>query len=180
MEAERLAIEAAQSDPNRFADLYEDNFDRVYAYIARRVRSREEAEDLTSEVFHKALSTIAQFEWRGVPFAAWLYRIAANSIIDRGKRAAKEQALPVFTDVAVSVSAIEHEFDVRARLYNLVARLPTDQGRVVVARFAEEKSIREIALEMGRSEGAVKQLQFRALENLRASLVNTSSGEAHG
>jgi len=180
MEAERLAIEAAQCDPSRFADLYEDNFDRVYAYIARRVHSREEAEDLTSEVFHKALSTIAQFEWRGVPFAAWLYRIAANSIINRAKRAAKEQALPGLLDVAVSVSAIEDEFDVRARVYNLVSRLPADQGRVVVARFAEEKSIREIALEMGRSEGAVKQLQFRALENLRSSLVNTSSGEAHG
>src|SRR6266550_3545624 len=77
-EAERLLIEAAQRDPSRFAELYEDNFERVYAFIARRVRDRDEAEDLTSEVFHQALANLARFEWRGVPFAAWLFRIAAN------------------------------------------------------------------------------------------------------
>src|SRR2546421_13033851 len=66
-EAERLLIEAAQRDPSRFAELYEDNFERVYAFIARRVRDRDEAEDLTSEVFHQALANRARFEWRGPP-----------------------------------------------------------------------------------------------------------------
>lgn len=181
IEAERLAIEAAQKDPSRFAELYEDNFERVYAYIARRVRSREEAQDLTSEVFHRALSTLAQFEWRGVPFAAWLYRIAANAIIDRARRAAKEQELPAGFDVPpiVSVQAIDDDIEQRARLYRLIERLPSDQRRVVAGRFAEEKSIREIAQEMGRSEGAIKQLQFRALQNLRSWLADVS-GEAHG
>src|SRR5438046_10386404 len=93
-EAERLLIEAAQRDPRRFAELYEDNFERVYAFIVRRVRDRDEAEDLTSEVFHQALANLARFEWRGVPFAAWLFRIAANAITDRAKRAAKERDLP--------------------------------------------------------------------------------------
>src|SRR5947199_4338636 len=92
-EAERLLIEAAQRDRSRFAELYEDNFERVYAFIARRVRDRDEAEDLTSEVFHQALANLARFEWR-VPFAAWLFRIAANAIVDRAKRAAKEYDLP--------------------------------------------------------------------------------------
>src|SRR5881628_1038865 len=85
-EAERLLIEAAQRDRSRFAELYEDNFERVYAFIARRVRDRAEADDLTSEVFHHALANLARFEWRGVPFAAWLFRIAANTIADRGRR----------------------------------------------------------------------------------------------
>ena len=85
-EAERLLIEAAQRDRSRFAELYEDNFERVYAFIARRVRDRDEAEDLTSEVFHQALANLARFEWRGVPFAAWLFRIAANAIIIRHVR----------------------------------------------------------------------------------------------
>src|SRR6476659_4156793 len=88
-DAERLLIEAAQKNPARFAELYEENFDRVYAYISRRVRDRSEAEDLTSEVFHQALANLSRFEWRGVPFAAWLFRIAANAIIDRSKRASK-------------------------------------------------------------------------------------------
>src|SRR5882724_11985181 len=74
---ERLLIEAAQKDPARFADLYEINFERVYAYIVRRVGDRTETEDLTSEVFHKTLANLKRFEWRGIPFAAWLFRIAA-------------------------------------------------------------------------------------------------------
>jgi RNA polymerase sigma-70 factor (ECF subfamily) len=90
-DAERLLIEAAQKDPARFAELYEDNFDRVYAFIMRRIRDRNEAEDLTSEVFHHALAGLPRFEWRGAPFAAWLFKIASNAIIDRSKRAAKEQ-----------------------------------------------------------------------------------------
>jgi RNA polymerase sigma-70 factor (ECF subfamily) len=165
--AERLAIEAAQKDPARFAELYESNFDRVYAYIARRVLNRHEAEDLTSEVFHQALAGLPRFEWRGVPFAAWLFRIAANSIIDRSKRAAKEQEILPTTEGTSEQVNIE-EIDQRARLFQLVDRLPIDQRRVIVMRFADDKSLREIAQALGRSEGAVKQLQFRALQNLRS------------
>ena len=83
---ERLLIEAAQKDPARFAELYENNFERVYAYVVRRVGDRAETEDLTSEVFHHALANLQRFEWRGIPFAAWLYRIAANLISDRWQR----------------------------------------------------------------------------------------------
>ena len=83
---DRLLVEAAQKDPSRFAELYELNFARVYGYIARRVGDRDTAQDLTSDVFHKALASIHTFEWRGVPFAGWLLRIAANMIVDRSKR----------------------------------------------------------------------------------------------
>jgi RNA polymerase sigma-70 factor (ECF subfamily) len=180
---ERLAIEAAQKDPARFAELYENNFARVYAYIARRVRNRHEAEDLTSEVFHQALAGLPRFEWRGVPFAAWLFRIAANSIIDRSKRASKEQELLPTNEVASEEVNIE-EIEQRARLYQLVDRLPSDQRRVIVMRFADDKSLREIAQELGRSEGAVKQLQFRAVQNLRAwessSLPGNQTGNTNG
>src|ERR1700676_4071453 len=82
---ERELIEAAQRDRSRFAELYENNFERVYAYVARRVRDRDEAQDLTADVFHSALANLAKFEWRGAPFSAWLYRIAANAIVDRSK-----------------------------------------------------------------------------------------------
>src|SRR5437867_8402430 len=85
-EAERLLIEAAQRDPSRFAALYEDNFERVYAFVARRVRDRDEAEDLTSEVFHDALASIGRFEWRGVPFAAWLFRDRKSTRLNSSHR----------------------------------------------------------------------------------------------
>jgi RNA polymerase sigma-70 factor, ECF subfamily len=77
---ERLLVEAAQKDPARFGDLYELHFELVYAFVSRRVASRDVAEDVTSEVFHKALANLPRFEWRGVPFGAWLLKIAANVI----------------------------------------------------------------------------------------------------
>ena len=91
---ERLLVEAAQRDPRRFAELYELHFRRVYAYVIRRVERREEAEDVTSEVFHHALAKIKSFEWRGAPFSAWLMRIAANAITDRWRGSRENDLVP--------------------------------------------------------------------------------------
>jgi len=167
---ERLLIEAAQQDPTRFAELYENNLHRVYAFIVRRVRDRAEAEDLTAEVFHQALSNLGRFEWRGVPFAAWLMRIAANTLADRWQRASRVQEVPAETLENAEAGA-EQEVERRTMLFQLVDRLPEDQRRVIVRRFVEQKSVREIAQELGRSEGAVKQLQFRALQSLRSEVL---------
>jgi RNA polymerase sigma-70 factor (ECF subfamily) len=167
---ERRLIEAAQRDPRCFAELYEQHFERVYAYVVRRVGDRDAAEDLTADVFHQALANIGRFEWRGVPFAAWLFRIAANAIADRAQRTARDRTVPPPDDPEeVSLEEIEE----RARTFRLVNDLPVEQRRVVVMRFAEQRSIREIAAAIRRSEGAVKQLQFRALENLRARVRKT-------
>ena len=165
-------IEAAQEDPSRFAELYELHFERVYAYIARRVRERSAAEELTSHVFHQALANLGKFKWRGAPFAAWLFRIAANSIADRAQRLARESAAEP-TQSAVQrpvLSPTSNRSRRIARVYQLVDKLPWDQRYVIRSRFAEEKSIREIAEQLSRSEGAIKQLQFRALQNLRARM----------
>lgn len=166
---ERLLVEAAQRDPRRFAELYELHFHRVYAYVVKRVQNREEAEDITSDVFHQALSRIKSFEWRGVPFSAWLIRIAANAITDRWKRVARQNNEPLPDDLE-DKSPRAKDIEKRAALFQMVETLPADQRRVVEMRFAEQKSIREIAEEIGRTEGAVKQLQFRALEKLRAQM----------
>jgi RNA polymerase sigma-70 factor (ECF subfamily) len=165
---ERGLIEAAQRDPACFAQLYEDNFERVYAFIARRVRDRDQAQDLTADVFHSALKNLSRFEWRGAPFGAWLFRIAANAITDRGKRAAQLETIKlreIYPDSSseADLAEIEH----RARLFKLVEKLPADQRRVITMRFAHQKSIAEIAEDIGRSEGAIKQLQFRGLQSLR-------------
>jgi RNA polymerase sigma-70 factor (ECF subfamily) len=164
---ERLLIEAAQQDRGRFADLYERNFELVYAFVARRVRDREEAEDVTAEVFHQALASLGRFEWRGFPFAAWLFRIARNAITDRWKREQKERRAA--SPEGPSETTLD-DIEQRASLFRLVASLPADQHRVIVMRFAEQRAIREIARELGRTEGSVKQLQFRALQNLRSRL----------
>lgn len=171
---ERFQVEAAQQDPRKFAVLYEHNFERVYAYVVRRVRNRDAAEDLTAEVFHKALANLPRFNWTGAPFAAWLFRIASNTIADRAKRAARESDLLEVDEPGETCQIDLEEVEQSALLFRLVDELPADQGLVIVLRFAEEKSIREIAKEMDRSEGAVKQLQFRGLQSLRARLGETN------
>ena len=170
-EDERLLIEAAKRDPARFGELYQRYVYQVYVYVSRRVGTREEAEDVTSDVFHHALENLKSFEWRGVPFAAWLIRIAAHRIIDRWRKTARESGNPITEDPQ---DPRMEEIEQRAALFQLVKRLPDDQRNVVVLRFVEEKSIRQIAQELGRSEGAVKQLQFRALEKLRASVEGSN------
>jgi RNA polymerase sigma-70 factor, ECF subfamily len=167
---ERLQVEAAQGDPSRFADLYEQNFYRVYAFIARRVGNRHQAEDLTSDVFREALAGIGKFECRGVPFAAWLMGIASRVVADYWKRSGREAG-----DPSPEPDATDPQVERSAMLFQLVDRLPEAQFRVIHMRFVEQKSIREIAQELGRSEGAVKQLQLRAIENLRAQMEG-----AHG
>jgi len=165
---ERSLIEAAQRDPACFAQLYENNFERVYAFIARRVHDRDQAQDLTADVFHSALKNLGRFEWRGAPFAAWLFRIAANALADRGKRAARIEAINLWEIHEADTSSGDMaEVEHRARLFKLVEKLPADQRRVITLRFAQQKTIAEIATDIGRSEGAVKQLQFRGLQSLR-------------
>ena len=166
-EDERTLIEAAQADPARFADLYERHFHRVYAYVARRTSSRAEAEDVTSEVFEHALTHLRKFEWRGIPFLAWLFRIAANALADRWRRTSRDSYEPP-PDVPDRHEA--EEIERRALVAQLVERLPDAQRRVIEMRFMDQRSIREIAHALDRSEGAVKQLQLRALENLRKHL----------
>ncbi len=168
---ERLMIEAAQRDPSRFAELYENNFLRVYSFIAHRVGNREEAQDLTSEVFHEALAGLVRFEWRGAPFVTWLFGIAANLLAKRWQKLGRH---PQVTSDDLDQIGVDQKTEQRTILFQLVDALPPDQRHVIVRRFVEQHSLREIARELQRSEGAIKQLQLRALQNLRAKVKERS------
>ena len=163
---ERMLIEAARQNRSQFAELYEQNFHRVYAFVARRAANREEAQDLTAEVFHQALASIESFKWQGAPFIAWLYGIAANVLATHWHKTGRnpEQLAEDWDQGGAD------EIERRTILAEMVESLLPDQRTVIVRRFIEQRSIREIALELRRSEGAVKQLQLRALENLREKL----------
>jgi RNA polymerase sigma-70 factor (ECF subfamily) len=178
-EDERALVAAAQNDPAKFDALYELHFERVYGFVASRTRDRATAEDVTSTVFHKALENLPKFEWRGVPFAAWLLRIAANAVADQAKRAGREIALedepragsantnPQASEIhKEELRAIEH----RAQLFRLVSELPEVQKQVILQRFVDQRSIAEIAVKLRKSEGAIKQLQLRAVQRLRAQM----------
>ena len=167
-----MLIEAAQADPARFVGIYERYVDRIYAFVSRRTRNRASAEDITSQVFERALDAVGRFEWRGLPVSVWLFRIASNALADHWREQARN-AQDARADVPDSHEL--EDIDRRIALYQHVERLPELQHRVIQMRFVEEKSIREVAAALGRSEGAVKQLQLRALENLRKSM-----GGGHG
>ena len=178
---ERLLVEAAQKDPARFTDLYEANFERVYAFVSRRVHARADVEDITAEVFQHALENLPRFEWRGVPFVAWLYRIAANGVADRWQYLARESGRAAKEAPSVDFDHEEIErTERRAQIFGDVAKLPAEQRRVIEMRFAEDKSIAEIAKALGKSSGAVKQLQHRAYTKLREQALKGLAGRAGG
>ena len=162
---ERRLVAAAQADPARFLELYDRNFRRVWAYAIHRAADRAEAEDVTSEVFRRALESLPGYEWRGLPFAAWLLRIAANTLSHRWEKSGRETG-----DPPPEVAEPDAHLERRAILFQLVERLPDVQRRVIELRYIEERSLVEVARDLGKTEGAIKQLQRRALENLRAEL----------
>jgi RNA polymerase sigma-70 factor (ECF subfamily) len=166
-EDDRLLIEAAQADSARFVEIYDRYVDRIYAFVSRRTENRAAAEDITSEVFEHALRMIGGFQWRGVPLSAWLFRIASNALADHWRERGRHShdAPPEAPD-----SRELEEIERRIVLHRLVERLPDLQQQVVRLRFFEEKSIHDVAAALGRSQGAVKQLQLRALENLRKGM----------
>lgn len=165
---EGALVEAARADPARFLDLYDRHFLRVYVYVLRRVRNRTDAEDVTSEVFQRALANLHRYEWRGIPFVAWLYRIAAHEVADRRLDSAR-----VAGAAPPDRGSADLDLERHVALFELVDRLPADQRRVIELRFGEGRSIHEVAEALGRSDGAVKQLQRRALERLRALLEDS-------
>lgn len=161
---ERRLVEAAQADPERFVELYDRHFSHVWAFVVRRASSRTEAEDITSEVFRKALENLPRYEWRGPPFKAWLFRIAANTLATRWQKTARESG-----DIPPDVAEAGIDLERHAMLFELVHRLPSIQRQVIELRFIEGRTLLEIAAALGKSEGAVKQLQKRALDTLRAT-----------
>ena len=135
----------------------------MWAFVVRRASTRAEAEDVTSEVFRKALEHLPGYEWRGTPFVAWLFRIASNTLTTRWQKAGRESG-----DPPPEVAAPDADVERHAMLFQLVERLPDVQRQVIELRFVEQRSLHEVAETLGKTQGAVKQLQHRALETLRA------------
>jgi len=168
----RALIELAQGgDTEAFGQLYDRYVTGIFRYIYFRVGSTQLAEDLTAETFLRALRSLHTFQWKGKDFAAWLTTIARNLINDHFK--SRRTRSEVFTDIAFDRPDPGRgpEADVLASLSNeelmqAVAGLPQDQRDCVLMRFVQELSIAETAQALGRTEGAIKQLQLRAVRSL--------------
>ncbi len=169
---ERLLIERAQHGEHKaFGALYDAYLSRIYRFVLLRVGRRPDAEDITHQVFLSAWQSIERYEYRGVPFSSWLYRIASNAVIDHYRTRRSHLSLDVVAEEAVADltdgsrtldDAREVEF-----LKTILTKLDPDQQSVLIMKFVDDLSTKEIAEALEKSPGAIRVIQHRALRQLK-------------
>jgi RNA polymerase sigma-70 factor (ECF subfamily) len=178
-EATAELIERARTDRAAFGELYDLYVRRVYAFCLANSKDRDEAEDLTAQTFERALNAIGRYEHRGAPLSSWLFRIAGNLLIDRGRSSGRvvllgDQPVPE-QQVAGSPEPLPEQWveqwERAAWLRDKISSLPPDQQQAVRLRFWEGLSVAEVADRMGRNENSTKQLLFRAMTTLRTRIA---------
>ena len=170
---ESLVRRAQQRDQEAFAQLYESNFDKIYRYVVLRIGNETEAEDMTQQVFLNALQSISSFRWKGVPFSAWLFRIAHNQVVDYLRKKTRQATESLDESLVISKSdpqlVVEQRLDIE-QLILATKRLTKAQQEVIALRFVSELSTAQVAKVMGKSQGAIKALQHSAIVALRKAL----------
>jgi RNA polymerase sigma-70 factor, ECF subfamily len=174
IEEKDVVCRAIEGDGEAFARLYEEYFDKVYRYLYLRLGNQAEVEDLTQEVFVKALEAIGSYRWRSLPFASWLFRIARNHMIDHLRKAGKVQKVAWDDNIASveepnPVLVAEQRLEVE-ELRNNIEKLSPAQRAVVSLRFGSGLSVAEVAKVLGKSTGTVKALQYNGIVALRRML----------
>src|SRR5881396_1241689 len=165
-----LVVAAKTGDARAFGELYERYRDAIYRFCLARTGTSHDAEDLTSDVFMKALQSIDRYQERGLPFAAFLYRIARNAAIDRSRTLKQPLSVDELLTQPASRQNVEADAMLavdRSILLAALTKLKTEHRDVIVMRFIEGYSALEVAAALGKTEGAVRTLQHRALERLR-------------
>ncbi len=186
LEHEKALVEKAKIDPDVFGELYDQNYNRIFNYLLRRTASVTDAQDLTSEVFMKAFKNISKFKWSGIPFSAWLYRIASHEIINNYRRAKHERLHDVdssngseSTNLGSRLKIIQIEdgtkkYEDYMVLHESMSRLPNKYKEVISLRFFAEKEINEIAQILDKPESTIKTLLYRGLDKLRLDMQEPS------
>lgn len=177
---EDLVRRAQENDEDSFVELYQLFKPQIYRYLCSHTGGRIAlAEDLTSDVFIRAYQAIGQFQHRGVPFAAWLFRIARNLLIDYQRGEPRQPAVSLDECDEVVEASAEHRLEfnlISESLQDALAELTAEQRMVVVLRFVEDRSLAETARIIGKNEEAVKKLQSRGLRSLRRLLEKPEAG----
>lgn len=180
--SDRELVALAKEDKAAFGELYERYLPKIYSYVYYRTGNIHDAEDLTAKVFFRALSHIGNYVEKGLPFQAWLYRIAHNLVANwhRDQSRRKIIALDEYVAQALRSEAPDRqteELEERNQLLDAVRRLPDDRQQLLILKFVEQMSNAEIGAIMGRTEGAVKSLYHRTLLALRKELKLMQAGE---
>lgn len=168
-------VELAKQDKEAFGELYERYFDKIYNYIYYRTGNQHDAEDLSAKVFYRALSHIETYVDKGVPFQAWLYRIAHNLVANFHRDKGRRKVIPLDDYVAHSLKSEAPDRQVEANeeqdhLLDAIRHLPAERQELLILKFIEQKSNAEIGAIMERTEGAIKSLYHRTLLALRDEL----------
>ena len=170
-------VERAKVDADAFGELYDQYFGQIYRFVYSRLRDQEAAEDVTSEVFFKALRAIGRYKPSGHPFSAWLYQISVNAIADHYRAKRPTSSL----DDAIGVADPQQPLDERvaqkadaARVWAAIDSLPDQQRTAMTLKLGEDLKLADIGIVMGKSEGAIKLLIHRGMIGLRARLDITT------
>jgi RNA polymerase sigma-70 factor (ECF subfamily) len=170
---DRLVAEAKRGDPDAFGRIFDAYVGPLYRFIVSRVNNPSDAEDLTQLVFVKALEALPRYEARGIPFGGWLFRLARNAIIDQIRTRRDHLSLVTATTRATEDAGPEAMATLRDdldRVARAMTALTDDQREVIELRFFAGLSVLEAAVAMGRQEGTIRGLQFRAIASLRRAL----------
>ena len=182
LDGDAALVQAAKAgDAAAFGELYERYRDAIYRFCLARTGTSHDAEDLTSDVFVKALNSIDRYQDRGLPFAAFLYRIARNAAIDRSRTLKQPLSVDGLLQEPASKQNVELEavFAVeKSILMDALTKLKSEHRDVVVMRFIEGYSALEVAQLLGKTEGAIRTLQHRALERLRKEFDSSQRAAA--
>jgi RNA polymerase sigma-70 factor (ECF subfamily) len=173
--AERALVErACTGDVRAVEALYNLHVSRIFRYVTAKVGNATEAEDITAEIFVKMVEALPRYQQRDVPFQAWLFRIASNQVVDHYRRTGNRQARSIedldFADPKTGPEDLVEMQRSLADVFDAVKKLPEAQRRVIELRFGADRSVRETAQILNKSENNVKVLQFKAIEKLRKLL----------
>lgn len=171
---EKLIHRAAAGDSEAFGLLYDEYHSQIYRFVFLKVSSKEDAEDLTHQIFMNAWEHMPGYRQQGFPFSSWLYRIARNAVIDhyrtRKDKIRLEDADPEMFALGESIQADTHQILELEKVRQAIAKLSPLHQDVIIMRFVEELAIREVASALKKSEGAIKLLQHRAISELQRIL----------
>ncbi|MFC1865377.1 RNA polymerase sigma factor [Chloroflexota bacterium] len=179
LDQERILVERAKNDKEAFAELYDKYCSQILGYVIKRTANIEVAQDVTSQVFFKAYKNIGQFQWRGVPFSSWLYKIASNEITNHFReRKRRRQYLENNYDSEVTPNPSPESELAQAQedlqkyeeflsVHENISKLSFKYQEVITLRYFEHKQLKDIGVILGKNEGTVKSLLYRGLKKLR-------------
>ena len=177
LQTEQHLIEAAKQNPEHFGPLYDKYYKQIFGYVYQRMDCKDSAFDLTSQVFLKALTNIEKYEYKGVPFASWLYRIAHSEVMQSFRTKKNLRTINAdISDLRNICEEVEHEYmeEYKSILMTVIKNLPEDDVQLIELRFFEKRAFKEIAEILSLTETNAKVKLYRILEKVKKTLTKNN------